>query len=340
MSEPDLAHHGDAQLTPGLVDLAVNVRGAAPDWLRAALVADPGRWAAYPDAEPARAALAAHHGVPVEAVLPTAGATEAFTLVARAVPARCPVVLHPQFTEPEAALRRAGRAVRRVVGSAADGFALAPGRVPEDAELVLVGNPTNPTGVLHPADRLGELLRPGRVVVVDEAFMDLVPGELGSLAGSTTTGLVVVRSLTKIWGVAGLRAGYVVGDPAVIRALREQQPPWSVPTPALDALVAHCSPAARDHLDQATAALQTDRRYLIGALARVGLPVLGRPQTPFVLVDTTRLGSGSMHRPLAEAGFAVRRCDTFPGLGPSWLRLSVREPPVTDSLVAALTALA
>ena len=56
------------------------------------------------------------------------------------------------------------------------------------------------------------------------------------------TGLLVLRSLTKTWGLAGLRAGYVIGDPKLIAAMRLQQPPWSVSTPALAAMVACLTP--------------------------------------------------------------------------------------------------
>ena len=86
--------------------------------------------------------------------------------------------------------------------------------MPDDADLVVIGNPTNPTGVLHPAETLARLCRPGRLVVVDEAFMDAVPGEPETLiTGGPMAGVLVLRSLTKTWGLAGLRAGYVVGDP-------------------------------------------------------------------------------------------------------------------------------
>ena len=108
----------------------------------------------------------------------------------------------------------------------------------------MIGNPTNPTSVLHPAAALRALLRPGRTVVVDEAFMDAVPGEPDSLIADQMTGLIVLRSLTKTWALAGLRAGYAVGDPPLIDALRHQQPPWSVSTPALAAITACLTPAA------------------------------------------------------------------------------------------------
>src|SRR5205807_7491942 len=143
-------------------------------WLRDRLAASLDALAAYPVPARARAAVAARHGRAAEEVLLTAGAAEAFVLLARALRPRRAVVVHPQFTEPEAALRAAGHAVERVVLPAAGGFALAPDAVPADADLLLVGNPTNPTSVLHPADALASLARPGRVLVVDEAFADCV----------------------------------------------------------------------------------------------------------------------------------------------------------------------
>ncbi|WP_234426264.1 Rv2231c family pyridoxal phosphate-dependent protein CobC, partial [Streptomyces kebangsaanensis] len=245
----DLRHHGDAEVRDdgaALVDLAVNVRADTPPaWLRERIAASLTGLAAYPDGRAARAAVAARHGLPVERVLLTAGAAEAFVLLARALKARRPVVVHPQFTEPEAALRDAGHTVDRVLLREEDGFRLDPGAVPEDADLVVVGNPTNPTSVLHPAASVAELARPGRLLVVDEAFMDAVPGEREALAGRTDVpGLVVLRSLTKTWGLAGLRIGYVLSSPEVIAELERAQPLWPVSTPALAAAAACVEPRA------------------------------------------------------------------------------------------------
>ena len=195
----------------------MNVRlPAPPDWLAAVINDATPQLGAYPRTEEAVAAIAAAHEVSPESVLPTAGGAEAFTLLARALHPQRAVVVHPQFTEPEAALRAAGHRPERVLLAPATGFSLDPSQVPADADLVMVGNPTNPTGILHPAATLRRLLRPGRILVVDEAFMDAVPGEPETMITATMPGLVVLRSLTKTWGLAGLRAGYAVGDPDVI----------------------------------------------------------------------------------------------------------------------------
>ncbi|OYN98499.1 aminotransferase [Enemella evansiae] len=349
--EDPLRWHGDDELGAGptgaLIDLAVNVRRPAPPaWLAEVLAGTIGELGAYPDAGPARRALAARHQVAVEQVLPTAGGAEVFTLVARGSGVRRAAVVHPQFTEPEAALRAAGVPVERVLLPGPD-FALDPDLVPADADLVVVGNPTNPTGVLHPAATLRALARPGRVLLVDEAFMDAVPTlverarnerveatptEPESLISPVMPGVLVARSLTKTWGLAGIRAGYAVGDPTLIDRLAAQQPHWSVSTPALAAMVATSSPEALAEAGREVASITEQRAHLVTRLREAGLEIVGGRSAPFVL---TRGPVGLRERLRAE-GFAVRRCDTFPGLDERYLRLAVREPVVSDALAAAL----
>jgi histidinol-phosphate aminotransferase len=341
----DLRHHGDADLAPGLVDLAVNVRRPAPPpWLRQVLVGALDDLAAYPDAAAATSAVAARHGLDERRALVTSGAAEAFTLLARAlrpgVEVRRAVVVHPQFTVPEEALRCAGHRVTRVLLRPEEAFALAPGAVPRDADLVVIGNPTNPTSVLHPPDVLTDLARPGRVLCVDEAFLDAVPGEPGSLAGAAgLPGLVVVRSLTKTWGIAGLRAGYAVGDPHVVARMRAVQPPWAVSSLALAATVACCTRQAREEAGEQAqrgmaeiTALVAGLRALADAGLDVDVPV--PPSAPFVLV---RVGAGEARRLAMRArGWAVRSGASFPGLGPDWWRLAARDAGTTGAFLAGL----
>src|SRR5205085_2760047 len=90
-----------------------------------------------------------------------------------------------------------------------------PGAVPAEADLVVVGNPASPSGTLDPAAAVLALRRPGRVVVVDEAFMDLVPGEPATLAGDPLDDVIVVRSLTKALAVPGLRVGAALRERAI-----------------------------------------------------------------------------------------------------------------------------
>ncbi|WP_405634732.1 Rv2231c family pyridoxal phosphate-dependent protein CobC [Streptomyces sp. NBC_01178] len=335
---PDLRHHGDAEVRgENLTDLAVNVRThTPPEWLRERIAGSLTSLAAYPDGASARAAVADRHGLPVERVLLTAGAAEAFVLIARALPARRPVVVHPQFTEPEAALRAAGHQVGRVLLRAENGFRLDPAAVPEEADLVVVGNPTNPTSVLHPAALLEKLARPGRTLVVDEAFMDVVPGEREALCGRTDVpGLVVLRSLTKTWGLAGLRIGYVLAAPETVALLAEAQPLWPVSTPALAAAEACMEPRALVEAAGAADRITVDRAHLLAGLAEFSeVQAVEEARGPFVLIRLER--AAEVRERLRLLGFAARRGDTFPGLGPQWLRLAVRDRTTTNRFLQAL----
>ena len=372
---PDLSFHGDGELADGLTDLAVNVRpGTPPPWLLDRIRAAADDLAAYPDPRAAAEAAARRHARPPAEVLVTAGAAEAFTLIARAFRPRHAVIVHPQFTEPEAALRAAGHPVHRVI--LGGGFRLDPGAVPPDADLVMVGNPTNPTSVLHPAAAIRALARPGRLLVVDEAFADCVPGEPESLAGARDIpGLIVVRSLTKTWGLAGLRAGYLLASPPHVRALARPRPPWAVSGPALAAVVACCTPSAIAEASAWAVDLDSERTWLGHALSQVpGVAVTPHARASFLLLRvhapsgpfrhtsltnpanptsfTSPSGPKSTTDPsshngnalptvrerLRAAGFAVRRGDTFPGLGQDWIRIAVRDRATNERFVAALSA--
>lgn len=333
---PGARFHGDQDAEPGLADFAVNVRGARPpSWLLERLarrLADLARYPSAADTAAAVAAVAARHGVDEDRVLLLAGGSEGFSLLPALGP-RCPVLLAPSFTEPEAVFTAAGTPARHAV--LAPPFRLdgaVPGAViPEAADLVVLGNPTNPTGVLHPREAVLALRRPGRLLVVDEAFADAVPGEPESLAGSGLPDVLVLRSLTKTWALAGLRVGYAIGAPDVLNRLASRRPHWPLGTLQLEAVTACCAP---DTLASARAEAQRFalmRAQMSAALAGLGLHVVDG-QAPFVLFTVP--DPPLIRKRLRARGIAVRRCDTFVGLPDGYLRAAVR--PEWPLLVEAL----
>lgn len=336
-SDP-LRHHGDVDAAPGLLDCAVNVRGQAPPpWLTERLggaLARLGRYPSAGDDEAARHAVATRHGRRPEEVLVLSGAAEGFALLPALAP-RLAAVVHPSFTEPEVALRTAGVPVVRVPTD--EQYRIRPERVPEGADLVVLGNPTNPTSVLHPADTVRELARPGRVLVVDEAFADAVPGEVESLAGDASPDVLVLRSLTKTWALPGLRAGYALGSPELLARLAAPRPPWPVGILVLEAVTACSEPAAVAEAADAAAETARHREWMADRLAALpGIDVHQPAAAPFLLL---RVPDGERLRAaLSRSGIAVRRADTFPGLTTDHLRVAVRPPAVATALLDALRA--
>lgn len=348
-----LRYHGDRAADGAVLDFAVNVQAdAPPGWLREVVRSGVDTLGSYPGHElyrDATAAVAAHHGVTPEQVLLLNGAAEGFSLLARLRPA-WPVIIHPGFTEPEACLVDAGIDVDRVVLRAPFDLdraidALGFGGVHEEADLVVIGNPTNPTGRLYGVDELSRLAEPWRYLVIDEAFLDVVdaPGVADHTHATSMIsrigqipGLIVLRSLTKTWSLAGLRCGYLISDAETVTRLSRGRAHWPLGTLQLRAIQAVMEQGT-PHLPTITADIARNRESMVTALETAGFTV--HPSAaPYLLVQPP---GGVEHaertrRALAGRGIAVRRCDTFPGLDSGFWRLAVREPAQVAALLQAI----
>jgi len=329
-------YHGDQAAEPGMLDFAVNVRDTRPpQWLVERLAARLPDLARYPAAADERAAIeavAARHRRAADEVMLLAGAAEGFALLPN-LSTRLAATIVPSFTEPQVALAAAGIPVRHVV--LAPPFGLAGASVPDDADTVVVGNPTNPTAVLHAREQILALRRPGRIVVVDEAFADSVPGEPESLAGASLPDVLVLRSLTKSWSLAGLRVGYALGAPDVLARLGCSRPHWPLGTLQLTAIAACCAPGAVAEAAAGAQRLAELRSQMAAGLESLGLDVVdGR--APFVLFSVP--DAELMRKHLHAKGIAVRRCDTFVGLDGRYLRAAVRPewPVLIEAIAGAL----
>lgn len=184
-------------------------------------------WQALPEDEDGlRLATTAYFGT--TAVLPVAGAQAAILHLPRLRAAGQVGVLAPTYAEHANAWQAAGHRVSGLspeqVDAAIDGL-----------DVLVVVNPDNPSGRLIPPDQLyawqRRLAAHGGWLVVDEAFIDATPAS--SLVGSVgEPGLIVLRSLGKFWGLAGVRAGFVLAERELLDALSQQLGPWHISHPA------------------------------------------------------------------------------------------------------------
>jgi histidinol-phosphate/aromatic aminotransferase/cobyric acid decarboxylase-like protein len=325
--------HGDSEVRPGEADHAVNVLdGGPPQWLRDVLTAALENADRYPDEREACAALAALHGRDPGEIVPTNGAAEALWLLPLALRPRLAACVHPGFTEAEAALHVHGVPVARVLRDPDRAFALDPDAVPADADLVIAGNPASPSGTLDPASALLALRRPGRTVVVDEAFMGLVPGEPGSLAGARLDDVIVVRSLTKALAVPGLRVGYAIAPTPLATKLRAARAPWAANALALAALSAAAAhPAELAAIAERAAAERAD---LEQRLANIDGLRSWPSAANFCLVEVP--DGPAVVAALRAGEIAVRPAASFPGLGAGHLRITARDPERNAALADAL----
>jgi histidinol-phosphate/aromatic aminotransferase/cobyric acid decarboxylase-like protein len=331
-------HGGDA--APGVIDFSTGVSPLPPpvEILDAARAADPTRYP-HPTALPFRAAAADLHGVAPEQVVAGAGSVELIWALARvfAGAGRTGVVVAPAFGEYERALRASAASVRMVT-MAAPRFELdvamlarALGEDGGRGALVFVCRPSNPCLTTASAADLYELASrwPRSLFVVDEAYQPLFEGGPGL---APTSNLVVLRSLTKLFALPGLRIGYLLATREVARAVQAALPPWNVSSPAQAAGIVAAT-LAPSHGHAVRARITCLRDAMADALAGVAGPPAQSGGT-FLLYDLRRSGAGGrLTHGLLDHGIRVRHCASF-GL-PEHVRLGVRPEPDQLALVRA-----
>ena len=316
-------HGGAAPL--GCLDFSLSINPLGPpDSLIAAIVPElvtgypePGSWTL-------QRLIATHHCVAPESVLVTNGACEGIELIMATRPPGRVIVLAPAFTEYEDAARAWGHEVVTIAARENRGFHWDFERFDAGQDdLVILGNPANPTGVISELPNLEATL------LVDESFMDFVDAPVTAIGRPKT---LVVRSFTKTYACPGLRLGYVIGDVAMFRV---RQPAWSVGRLAQVAGAAALQDVA--YLKFTREFVRQRRDELVqGLLAIPGVQVVP-PTANFVFFKIPQ--ARAVARRLFERGIVVRECDRFTGVAPDmYLRVAVRKRSENQRLLEALHA--
>ena len=337
LSELTPVTHGGAQqlaargLNPdSLIDFSATVfPGELPGPVRRAIAQAPATSYPDPGCTALRAALARRHGITADEVLVGNGSVALIHAVARAslAPEHRALIVGPTFGEYRLAVALTG-AVPVIVDLPGSNVVL---NVVLDAirahrpRLVFVCNPNNPTGLRWTDDEL-ETIANEAFLIVDEAYAGFLrpPPPI-----RPSDGRIVLRSMTKDRGLAGLRVGYAVAAPQVLRPVAMCLTPWGVNGVAQAA--ARVALSCDETYDEALRGLWAERERLRAALTARGFTV-GGGEAPYFLVEVAN-ASATQAR-LLEQGILVRDCTSF-GL-PRHIRISPRTPAQGDRLVAAL----
>jgi len=295
-----------------------------------------------------RGVIADHHALPADWVLPGNGAAELFTWAARdAAGTGRSLLPAPGFADYGRALACWGGSSDRQPLPVRwdDGF---PAPFPDSpaADVLWICNPHNPPGQLWSLASLEPLLERYALVIADEAFLPLVPGgEAQSLVPllARTPNLVVIRSLTKLFAVAGLRLGYALASPERLARWAAWRDPW--PVNALAALAGEALLGDRPGYARWSSRVERwvarEGAWLSARLAAVPDLVPMPSATNFLLVRGERQGRPLDLEPLRRGleerhRILLRDCRSFEGLGSGWLRIALLDRPSHRRLLRAL----
>jgi histidinol-phosphate aminotransferase len=299
----------------------------------------------YPEPHPhvLAARLAELYGVEANKLLPGRGSDESIDLVVRGF-CRAGVdnviICPPTFGMYAVAARIQGAEVREVPLQHDRGFALDVHGVlaacDVNTRIVFLCTPNNPTGnALHDADIESVLvaLAGKALVVVDEAYIEFSGGNSLTAALDRFPNLVVLRTLSKAFGLAGARVGSLIAHPSIVALLAKVIPPYSIPQLTIEAVLATLAPAQLAIQRERVAQVRAERVYLRAELARMTSVLKVWPSvTNFVLTDFV-----SPDKALAAAQAARLLIRDMRSVSPHSLRISVGTREQTDRLIRSLS---
>lgn len=346
------AHGGDIgkiasflEMAPeDFTDFSVNINpfGPPPEVL-SAIRHSAGAVQNYPDAAAAAfiEALGVRTGIEPRCLVPGNGSAELLYWLTAWLKPRRALIVEPSFSD----YRRAAEA---------NGCATVSLRLKEDngfevdwtlfewsaaaVDVVIMGRPNNPTGNLCDAAGLRDIAarHPETIFIVDEAFIDFVDDvEARALTEDIGANMVILRSMTKIYAIPGLRLGYLVAAETMARRLNAARPPWPLGAGQISAGIAALN--LKGFIESSRERLAAERHFLLSELGAMAAlqPFAGCANFILIKILDRRMDSAHLTLALAKRGLYVRDCASFQ-LGDDYIRVAVRTREDNKLLVKKL----
>ncbi|MFC2013866.1 pyridoxal phosphate-dependent aminotransferase [Chloroflexota bacterium] len=297
----------------------------------------------YPDSEATelRQCLSEKLGVSPDNILAGNGAVELIRLIALTYFGQGDsiLILEPTFGEYEVACQIVGSKVRKQWARAEEGFVP---RIEETVTIikhhhpkgVFICNPNNPTGQYLSRQGVEVILNAcgGGVLILDEAYVNFVDENWSSINLISPGNMIIVRSMTKDYALAGLRLGYAIASQEIVNHLRKVRPPWNVNIVAQKAGILALKETG--YLDQCNQRIMEAKKFLVDEFSCIGFPPLPS-RANFFLVN---IGNGrAFCAALLRHGILVRDCASF-GL-PGYVRIAPLTMPECKKLATTIKKL-
>jgi threonine-phosphate decarboxylase len=338
-------HGGDIYLYENIVDFSANINPFGPpervlERIRESLT----ELVNYPDVRCGRLrqALSERLGCPTEQLIVGNGAAE---LIYTLVLAKCPgqaLVVAPGFAEYEEALELCGTKIRVWNLQESEDFSLTESfleALTAQMDMVFLCTPNNPTGRLIETGLLRRIVdrceRLGILLVLDECFLDFSKEEEArTMIGEIPMhkNLFILKSFTKMYGLAGLRLGYgISSDTELLERMQHCRQPWSVSGPAQEAGIAALEES--EYVQRTRMKIREERDWLCRELDKLSI-TYWKPEANFIFFRSLP----GLKEKLLQEGVLIRDCSNYRNLGNGYYRIAVRLREDNQKLVEALAS--
>jgi histidinol-phosphate aminotransferase len=321
--------HADVDLSDN-----TNLWGVPPAAMRAVAASTAGMMSRYPAlyADELKQAIASYVGVTAEMIVTGCGSDDVLDSAIRAFAVQGRVVAYP---DPSFAMLPVFARMNGLVGSPipliADNTLDVNGYVAADAAISYVCSPNNPTGASFSRAAVEQIAsRVNGILIIDEAYVEFASWSCLDLLERFPR-VIITRTLSKAFGLAGLRVGYAIGDPAIVAEIEKSRGPYKVNTVAHEAAIAALT-GDRAWVEQHVRQAIANRGKFAESLLTLGLAPLPSDSN-FVLVPVA--DAKSLDSALRERGIAVRPFTGLPNIGDA-LRISVGPWHMLEQCIEAL----
>lgn len=300
--------------------------------------------------------IADDHSLIKEQVILGNGAVEILYQLAQAINPDKVLIVEPTFSEYELASRAVGASIFNLKLLAEDDFELTDEKTKEliakiaDIDLLFLCNPNNPTGKIISIDQLQQILNKTKIentfVVIDEAFIDFLENKKKLTATKfldSFDNILILRSLTKIYGVPGLRLGYALTNKKLVKQIENSRDPWSVNYFAQLACQKVFSEARKEqsYIQKTLIKLNQEKVYLYKNLNNLQGFKAYYPTANYIFIDIkeANLSSLELTEILAAEGVMIRNCDNYYGLDDNYIRVAVKTREENKILLDKLSKL-
>ena len=341
-------HGGDIYRNKVNIDFSVNLNPmGTPAEVVQGVEAALNNATVYPDIrqERIRGTIADYEGMSFRQVFAGSGASELIMALVRAVGPKTALLYEPCFSGYEHALKAQGAEIKRHLLKKENGFAIMSEDVralTDDVDMVFICNPGNPSGAVLDKEVLTQILDRAKeketFVCLDESFLALSdkgeqmePGAQKALINKYRN-LAVVRSLTKVFALPGIRMGYLLSGEQNIERVRAQLPEWNLSAIAEGAMEAGIEVLKRGlFIQKSIAGIKHERQFLTEKLTELGMEVFPS-DTCFILFE----GPEGLCEKLLARGILIRNCSSFSGLSGRYYRIAVRDHEDNRALLQAI----